>query len=561
MARTPPRLLVVTTHLKGGASWMRRTFRRLSDETGLPLVNISGGRLEEVPEEGPAILGHWTGRFPQPLWSDPEAAFLHIVRDPRDLLITGCHDHHIPPVEGNSYLARPRKDLGGISYHEHLASLTTPEDKLRFEMDNRHADTLEEMMDWSAAPSHVTTLRYEDLIADTDGFLIQAALSNFGLPPEVQRKGVAFFRDLNPFAAVAGLSDAHVEGLLTRWPRELPRVVGAEYHARHGAALRDLGYEKNGGWVKTLPETATGPDFPSSARAKDALVHAPESAELAARLGFTPGPVLRMYGMRRAGNHAIASWLQRNAPGGRAVFLNNCKAGSDPLKTFRGIEIDDAHAQARKAQRDLASVTSVAGDGAMLLISYEDAVPEQGEGARRLSGPMDEALLSAEVAIYRGFLNWAASLLKKLQANDAYALSYRAGILLRAIDTYTRVLDRVEAADDRVVPICYDRWMDDESYRADLLTRLGLALRDNTLGAVQGYGGGSSFQKDATRPEDLQTARRWQQMAGDAEFQAVLHLAARDTALVQRLDRHFPDDAAVLARIHDRPPLPQEALA
>ncbi|WP_238364097.1 sulfotransferase [Mesobacterium pallidum] len=540
---------------------MRRTFRRLSDETGIPLVNISGGRLEEVPETGQAILGHWSGRFPQPLWSDPEAAFLHILRDPRDLLITGCHDHHIPPVEGSGYLARPRRDLGGVSYHEHLASLATAEDKLLFEMENRHADTLDEMMDWCAAPSRVITLRYEDLIADTDGYLIQAALSNFGLDPQIQRKGVDFFRELNPFAAVAGLSDAHVEGLLTRWPRELPRAVGEAYHLRYGDALRDLGFEKNGAWVKTLPAKASGPDFPRSARAEDGIAHAPESAELAHRLGFAPGPLLRMYGMRRSGNHAIASWLQRNAPDGRAVFLNNCKPGTDPLRSFRGIEMGDAHAQARKAQRDLASVTAEAGDGALLLISYEDAVPERDEGARRLSGPMDEALFTAEVAIYRGFLNWAASLLKKLQANDSFGLSYRAGVLLRSVDTYCRVLDRVAAADDRLVPICYDRWTEDDAYRARLLDRLGLELRDNGLGEVQGYGGGSSFQKDATRAEELQTANRWQQMSGDPEFQAVLHLAARDTALVDRLERHFPADAAILSRIHGQPPLPQEALA
>ena len=43
-----------------------------------------------------------------------------------------------------------------------------------------------------------------------------------------------------------------------------------------------------------------------------------------ARLGFTPGQALRIFGMRRSGNHAIANWLQRNSATGRAVFLNNC---------------------------------------------------------------------------------------------------------------------------------------------------------------------------------------------------------------------------------------------
>ena len=103
--------------------------------------------------------------------------------------------------------------------------------------------------------------------------------------------------------------------------------------------------------------------------------------------------------------------------------------------------------------------------------------------------------------------------------------------------------------------------MADEGYRAGLAATLGLTLRDNSLGAVQAYGGGSSFQKDATDAAQLDTQRRWQQMADDPEFQAVLHLAARDTALVERLERLFPADAATLAGIAHRTPLPKVALA
>ncbi|WP_241525501.1 hypothetical protein [Pseudophaeobacter leonis] len=74
-------------------------------------------------------------------------------------------------------------------------------------------------------------------------------------------------------------------------------------------------------------------------------------------LGFTPGLSLRVFGMRRSGNHAILSWLQRNAPAGGSVFLNNCKPGTDPLQNSRGIELNGAHASQNKARRDMTSVT------------------------------------------------------------------------------------------------------------------------------------------------------------------------------------------------------------
>ena len=34
--------------------------------------------------------------------------------------------------------------------------------------------------------------------------------------------------------------------------------------------------------------------------------------------------VLRVYGLRRSGNHAVIDWLLRNAPGTGTVFLNDC---------------------------------------------------------------------------------------------------------------------------------------------------------------------------------------------------------------------------------------------
>lgn len=277
---------------------------------------------------------------------------------------------------------------------------------------------------------------------------------------------------------------------------------------------------------------------------------------LAAKLGFTPGPILRACGMRRSGNHAIAHWLQRNSPTGGALFLNNCKPGMGPLKQFRGIEVNGSRVPGEAAKSDLPAIASGAGDGALVLITYEDAAPVPADHARLLSGPFDERLIDHELVIYRSFLNWSASLLKKLQANPGYTASRRSAILLRGIDTYVDLLRLVQAQDDLgVTAICYDDWTSSEPYRAAILNRLGLPLRDNTLGAVQSYGGGSSFQKAAQQPADLQTDLRWQQMATDPEYQALLHIAARDTALTDQLSQVFPQDAAQLSRVAATPPM------
>jgi hypothetical protein len=46
-------------------------------------------------------------------------------------------------------------------------------------------------------------------------------------------------------------------------------------------------------------------------------------------------------------------------------------------------------------------------------------------------------------------------------------------------------------------------------------------------------------------------------MRSDAEFQAMLHMAARDAALLEELEALFPEDAAYLKNVAQHQPLPQ----
>lgn len=277
-------------------------------------------------------------------------------------------------------------------------------------------------------------------------------------------------------------------------------------------------------------------------------------------LGITPGEALRVFGMRRSGNHAILAWLQRNAPNAKSVFFNNCKPGGSPLQNARGLELNGERAALGKARRDMPAMTSQAGDGALLLVSYEDTSPAEFDPQFQISGSFDASLFSSTILIYRSFLNWAASLLKKLQPNESFSLVRRNAVLLRAIDTYTRLLALLRQKQGPVVTaICYDRWVAQQDYRAQLLRDLGLFVRDNSLGEVQPYGGGSSFQKDTRRGSELQTDKRWQQMSADPEYQAVLHLASRDVSLMAELDVLFPEDAAYLKTVAVQAPLPQGA--
>ena len=247
---------------------------------------------------------------------------------------------------------------------------------------------------------------------------------------------------------------------------------------------------------------------------------------------FAPGRVLRVYGMRRSGNHALINWILRNAPGGNGVFLNNCRPGADPVASTSGVSLfqNGAEADVKGKQQKLRH----AGASPFAVVSYEDRLPPD---APKPLYAAPETL----VIIYRSFLHWAASLLRKIQGNDGFGPLDRNRIMGRALSTYNDMLDRVQAAD--VVPLCYDDWTADDHYRAEALKRLNLPGADLSLGSVQRYGGGSSFQSDATTATDLQTDKRSAEMAQDHEYQMLLWTAARDDGFMRKLKMTFPADA------------------
>ncbi|MEO0381739.1 MAG: hypothetical protein AAF252_15835, partial [Pseudomonadota bacterium] len=131
--------------------------------------------------------------------------------------------------------------------------------------------------------------------------------------------------------------------------------------------------------------------------------------------------------------------------------------------------------------------------------------------------------------------------------NAGYGPLERMRVMMQAMRTYSEMLGRVRDTD--VVPICYDDWMDNDGYRQAALTRLDLPGRDLDLGAVQRYGGGSSFQGKKAETANLATTTRSGQMAKDLEYQLVLWTAARDLDFMMRLADVFPQDATRLSEL------------
>lgn len=257
-------------------------------------------------------------------------------------------------------------------------------------------------------------------------------------------------------------------------------------------------------------------------------------------VALAPSQVLRVYGMRRSGNHALIDWMLRNAPGGNGLFLNNCRPGRDPLQSTRGMSVyrDGAEVDADGP----GSKMTVAGAAPFTVVSYEDSMPAKDRK------PLFAAAETC-VIIYRSFLHWSASLLRKIQGNPGYGPLERGRVMMNALRTYQTMLDRVQDRD--VVPLLYDEWMASDDYRAKALGRIGLPGRDLSRGSVQRYGGGSSFQGKTAEVSELATDARSTQMADDLEYQLLLWTSARDLGFMERLADVFPRDAERLSALLD----------
>ncbi len=251
------RFLCVGTHHKTGTMWMRSTLHQVGSEQGIPVTQVVVERhIAELPDNGPVICVNWDSSFPRAMLEREDARFLHVVRDPRDVLVSGMRYHRIAPTARERFLLRRRPEWGGLTYQDHLNALPGDVERLLFEMQHKHADTMAELLRWDYGRANTIELRYEDLINDPECRLFRAALVEADVNGLDIDRAVSAFWDNALFGGQADPDRRHPRtalhihsGKAAQWPRQLPREVATAYAARFGEALRILGYAEDDRWV------------------------------------------------------------------------------------------------------------------------------------------------------------------------------------------------------------------------------------------------------------------------------------------------------------------------
>jgi hypothetical protein len=233
-------LLVHGAHHKAGTVWFRRVLGAIATEYGL---RFYAGPQADLPP--PADLF-----FNDNSWIDGDAlpAFRgsHVIRDPRDLVVSGYH-YHLWTAE--AWAHEPWESLGGATYQEHLRSLDE-DGGLHAEID-RVAKMALDMVRWDYDDDRFVNIRYEDVVAD-GRTSFTTIFTHYGFSPEAVERStaIALGFTLERAAAIPKAEGrSHVRsGKAGEW-----RDRFTPAHVEHcKAAMTDtliaLGYETDADW-------------------------------------------------------------------------------------------------------------------------------------------------------------------------------------------------------------------------------------------------------------------------------------------------------------------------
>lgn len=237
----PPRPLVaVCTHHKTGTVWMAIVFGIIARECGLAFS-------KERQADLPARLDIWLdnhSRIDLPAMRARAAAegrplrVLHLIRDPRDVIISGAHYH---TRTDEAWANRPRPRFGQRSYRETISALPSEHERLLFEMAEAGGETIRAMLAWRYGEPEVFEARYEELIVDRELVRFDAILRFLGFEGAELKTALAIVERKSLFGGLD--APAHVRsGQPGQWRRQFTPALAAAFEQRFPGAAERLGY-------------------------------------------------------------------------------------------------------------------------------------------------------------------------------------------------------------------------------------------------------------------------------------------------------------------------------
>jgi len=238
---SPYNRILIGTHHKTGTVWMGSIFRKICHEFGLIFY---AGEQKQLPKDFNVFLQNHSRFVTEQL--SIEYKGLHMIRDPRDRIISGCFYHQRSNEE---WLHTEREIFGGLTYQEKINSYESLDDKIIFEMENSGLRGIQEMLDWNYKNPAFFEVKYEDLISDENLIIFHDIFTFLGFPGEAIPQILRIAYDNSLFSGNLRKS-VHVRSGRTRqWEKYFKPIHKDRFLGLFGDALIRLGYESNDDWA------------------------------------------------------------------------------------------------------------------------------------------------------------------------------------------------------------------------------------------------------------------------------------------------------------------------
>lgn len=249
--------VVVATHHKTGTVWMSSVFQAIAKGLDASFIDFWShyDRLDRLLAPPFVLFNHDSMflRHSHVLDRD-DVRILHLIRDPRDVLISAMHYHK---TSNEAWLREAAPGGGDLGYQRKLNSLATPFEQYLFELENSTNDIIEDMMDWQYGRANCLETRYEELRLDRSMARWSQILAFLGFDEAEQGIGKDCFWKHSLFGEPSRANSRHVRsGDVAQWKREFTPKLAQAFVERFPDALQVLGYEPDNRWIDHLEATA-----------------------------------------------------------------------------------------------------------------------------------------------------------------------------------------------------------------------------------------------------------------------------------------------------------------
>jgi hypothetical protein len=230
-------------------------FRSIAKGLGASFLNFWDhyGRLDRVLKP-PFILFNHDSTFVQhaDVLRRDDVRVLHLIRDPRDVLISAMHYHK---TSSEAWLHQTVPGNDEIDYPKKLNALGSKHEQYLFEMENSTSSTIEEMLDWQYGRANCMDVRYEDLWQDRTMELWGQILVFLGFDEKEQALCKEAFWKHSLFGTAGNANRRHARsGEAQQWKHEFTPELAQAFVERFPEVLEELGYEEDERWIEQLGE-------------------------------------------------------------------------------------------------------------------------------------------------------------------------------------------------------------------------------------------------------------------------------------------------------------------